>query len=355
MAKIMGKRFDRSVVRNILVRADNWVGDAVMGLPALEGLRHVFPGSSISVLAKPWVAPLFEGHPAVDKVIPFRKGEGAFANPGEVVRVVRLIRRHRFDLAVLFPNSFEAALLVYLGRVKYRLGYNTDGRGFLLSHRVIRSKEILKVHQIEYYLYLLRAMGWKAISKDPSLHVMQEYRDAAGNLLLSAGIRNGDILVGLAPGAVFGDAKRWPPERFAKIGDWAIQRWGAKIVLMGSPGEVDICNRVSRSMAHRPIDFCGRTRLGEAMGVIGQCDFFVTNDSGLMHISAALGVPTVVVFGSTDAVTTGPRGPKTRIVKHDIDCAPCLKSKCPTDHRCMLSITPEEVWAEIEKFRREPA
>lgn len=352
--KVIGnKEIDKSKVTRIMVRATNWVGDAVMTLPALEAIRENFPHSSITVLGKPWMLPLLEKHPAVDRVIILRKEGRYLTDLFEVIRVVREIRKQGFDLAVLFQNAFEAALLAYLGGAGFRLGYNTEGRGFLLSHRVIRNDEVLKVHQVEYYLSILRAMGWKAVSRDPSLYVDKKYLNDAWRIMDSNGIKKGDFLIGLSPGAIFGEAKRWPSERFARIGDWAVERWGARVVVMGSEKEMDICRGLSDFMENRPVNLCGRTSLGEAMGVISRCRFFVTNDSGLMHMAAALSVPTVAVFGSTDPVATGPRGPNTRIVKHDIECAPCLKSVCPGDFRCMLSIEPEEVWDAMEALRED--
>jgi lipopolysaccharide heptosyltransferase II len=352
--KVIGnKEIDKSKVSRIIVRATNWVGDAVMTLPALEAIRENFPHSSITVLGKPWMLPLLEKHPAVDRVIILRKKGRYLTDLFEVIRVVREIRKQGFDLAVLFQNAFEAALLAYLGGAGFRLGYNTDGRGFLLSHRVIRSDEVLKVHQVEYYLSILRAMGWKAVSRDPSLYVDKKYLNDAWRIMDSNGIKKGDFLIGLSPGAIFGEAKRWPSERFARIGDWAVERWGARVVVMGSEKEMDICRGLSGFMENRPVNLCGRTSLGEAMGVISRCRFFVTNDSGLMHMAAALSVPTVAVFGSTDPVATGPRGPNTRIVKHDIECAPCLKPSCPRDFICMLSIEPEEVWDAMEALRED--
>lgn len=352
--KVIGKqKIDKATVRRILVRATNWVGDAVMTLPALEAIRENFPGSSITVLGKLWMLPLLENHPAVDRVITLRKEGPYLADFVEMIRVIGKIRRQRFDLAILFQNAFEAALLAYLGRAGFRLGYNTDGRGFLLSHRIIRNDEVLKVHQVEYYLSILRAMDWEAGSRDPSLYVDKKYIEDARRMMDSNGIKQDDFLMGLSPGAIFGEAKRWPPERFARIGDWAAERWGAKVVVMGSQKEMDICKVLTDSMNHRPVNLCGRTSLSEAMGVISLCRFFVTNDSGLMHMAAALDVPTVAVFGSTDPVATGPRGRKTRIVKHDIECAPCLKPTCPTDFSCMMSIEPEEVWEVMDALRED--
>jgi len=168
------------------------------------------------------------------------------------------------------------------------------------------------------------------------------------SILLSKGIQQDDLLVGLSPGAIYGPAKRWPPERFATIGDWAIERWGAKVIVLGSQREQDICKSLSQTMKHTPVDVCGRTTLGEAMALIKRCHFFVTNDSGLMHVAAALGRPMVAIFGSTDPDATGPINQKAKIVKHDIECAPCLEPKCPLDFHCMLEIEPSEVWHEME-------
>jgi heptosyltransferase-2 len=319
-----------------------------MTLPALEAIGRNFPESSITVVARPWVLPLFANHPFVDDVIPFRKERRYRARLGEFFRVIRKIQRGRFDLAILFQNAFEAALLAYLGRIPLRLGYNTDGRGFLLTHGVIRDEEVLHGHQVLYYLNLLKSMGWEAPERDPSLPVDPGDLEKARDLLRFNGIGDGDILVGLCPGAIFGEAKRWPPERFAIIGDWAALRWGATILVMGSRGEMEICRSLCSAMTQRSLNLCGRTSLGEVMGVIKACRFFVSNDSGLMHVASALGVPTVAIFGSTDPIATGPRGPSTRIVTHDVSCAPCLRRECPTDYRCLLSIDPEEVWEEME-------
>ena len=344
---------EKAQVQRILIRATNWVGDAIMTLPALEAVRENFPTSHITVLAKPWVAPLFENHPAINRVLVFDKGNGAKAGFVEMLRVSRLIRKERFDLAILFQNAFEAALVAFLGRVKLRIGYKTDGRGFMLTHGVSRTEKVLRIHQVGYYCEILRAMGWPAEDRDPVLYIDSEVREQAAGILKSNGIDSLDVIVGLSPGAVFGSAKRWPPDRFAEIGDRAAERWGARIVVFGSGGERAIGDRVRAAMKHEALNLCGKTSLRVAMGAMSLCRFFVTNDSGLMHMASALGLPTVAVFGSTDHVATGPRGPKTRIVRCAASCAPCLKQECPTDHRCMLDITPEMVWETMEALRRD--
>ncbi len=349
---MMTKPLDKSNANNILIRATNWVGDAVMTLPALEAVRENFPSASITVLARPWVATVFENHPAVTHVLVYNKHENLKKNISEFFHVAGAIREKRYDLAILFQNAFEAALLTYMGGVKQRLGFDSDGRGFLLTHAIKRSPEIFAVHQVEYYLSILKAAGLTAESRNPVLYLSEKDMDKAEHLLQSEGIAKNDFILGISPGAIFGNAKRWPFERFAEISDRASERWGAKVIILGSGKEKDIGKNISVIMRNKAVDFCGTTSLGEAMGLVAKCGLFVTNDSGLMHVSAALGVPTLAIFGSTDHVATGPRGSKTRIIRHDIDCSPCLKPECPTDFKCMLSIEPEEVWCEMEKFRQ---
>jgi heptosyltransferase-2 len=324
-----------------------------MCMPALDALRLNFPEAHIAVLARPWVTALFENHPAADQVIPYTRGPGIFSDLDEIIRVIRLIRSLEFDLAVLFQNAFEAALIAYLGGVPLRLGYNTDARRLLLSHAVIRDEEILKKHQVEYYLAILRAVGWEAPIRDPYLHVGRKENGAIRERLKSHGITEEDFLVGLSPGAIFGPAKRWPVERFAAVGNRSCERWGAKVVLIGSEKDNATCLDLSRAMKHEVLNLCGKTSLNEAIALIGRCRLFVSNDSGLMHVGAALGVPTVAVFGSTDPVATGPRGRWVRMVRHDLDCAPCLKPECRIGYRCLLSVETEEVWEVMERLRAE--
>jgi heptosyltransferase-2 len=322
-----------------------------MTMPALEAVRANFPDATITVLARPWVIPLLENHPAVNRVIPYSRGNGFKEDFLEIIRVVRQIRTEDFDLTILFQNAFEAALLTFLGGIKNRVGYNTDGRGFLLSHGVRRREDIMKGHQVEYYLAILKGMDWEAESKDPTLFVDPKEIESMSALLLTYGIDEGDFVVALSPGAIYGPAKRWPVERFARIGDWASEKWGAKVLIMGSAGEKDICEGVSKAMKRPSFDLSGMTSLAGAMALIKRCGFFVTNDSGLMHVAAALHVPLVAIFGSTDPIATGPRSPNAKIVQHETECAPCLKPECPEDYRCMLSITPEEVWEKMERLR----
>jgi heptosyltransferase-2 len=315
-----------------------------MTLPALEALAGIFPHGSLAVLARPYVLPLFRSHRAVHRVLEFPKGAGFPGDAAGLLRTAGQIRKGRFELAVLLPNAFRAALVTWLGGVRFRLGYATDARGFLLTHPVHREKAAQTVHQTEGYLMLLRSVGWRAENGFPRLEVSAGDRIAAEGILRKCGISGRGMLVALSPGAEYGPAKRWPAERFARIGDWAAERWGAKTIALGSGNDASVCAEMIRSMKYPSVNLCGATSLNEAVGLISMARFFVTNDSGLMHVASALGVPTVAVFGSTDPAATGPLGPGTRVIRNPVPCAPCLQRECGGDFACMLAVTPEAVW-----------
>ena len=342
---------DKSTIKKILVRTTNWVGDVVMTLPALEAVGKCFPDCHVSVLAKPWVAPLFDGHPVVNDVIIHNVKKDFFSRISDIFRLSSHIKKHRFDLAILFQNAFEAALIAKMAGIKHITGYNTDCRGFLLTDHAPMKFDLKKDHQVGYYLDILKHLGCESEKSDPQLYVSEEKMKKADELLESLGIKKNDILLGLSPGAIFGPAKRWPPDRFASIGDMAVEKWNAKVIVLGSNKELEICNKVSDQMINKPFNLCGMTGLGEAMGIIKRCNFFVTNDSGLMHVAGALKVPLVAIFGSTNPYATGPRGSEAIVIQHKTDCSPCLKPVCPTDFRCMLDISPEEVWEAFNNLR----
>jgi heptosyltransferase II len=331
----------------ILVRATNWIGDVVMTLPALEALRERYPENRLVVLARPWVREILASHPAVDGVIDLARGRGRVRDLAELWLAVGRVRRSGFGMAVLFQNAFEAALITRLAGVPVRVGYDTDGRRLLLTHPLPRKSAPRGVHQTNHYLSLVRALGWRGEPGEPSLHAAAEEREAAALLLEREGVRPGRRIVGLAPGAAFGPAKRWPPERFAAAADRAAGAWDADVVILGSAGDRESCRAVASAMHRRPLDFCGRTGLGRAVALIASCDLFLTNDSGLMHVASALDVPTVAVFGSTDAAATGPMGSRSRVVRNPVSCAPCLRKVCPEDYRCLTGVSVDDVWREM--------
>ncbi|MBW2036474.1 MAG: lipopolysaccharide heptosyltransferase II [Deltaproteobacteria bacterium] len=341
---VVSRRVDSGAIRRILLRSTNWVGDAVLTTPAIRGVRKNFPDADIAILAKPGVAPIFYSNPHVDHVIVYDSA-GRHAGWLGKVRLARQLRRHKFDLVILFQNAFEAALLAYLAGIPNRVGYGTDCRGIFLTHSIRVKPWHKQVHEIDYYLGILQGAGLSPDGRDLTLVVSEQDRQSAKAILTSHNISAGDRLLGLSPGSTYGSAKRWFPERFAAVGDRLYESHGLHIIIIGSPGEEAVGRRVSESMKHESVNLCGKTSLGEAMALIERCRLFITNDSGLMHVAAAIGIPLVAIFGSTNPVTTGPSSQRSCIVRVPVPCSPCLKPECPVDHRCMKEITVEMVYA----------
>jgi len=329
----------------LLVRAVNWLGDAVLTTPALGAVRSAFPGTRISVAAKPPVAELFLNHPDVDEILVYDKG-GRHKGASGMLLMAGELRRKRFDAAILFQNAFDAALLAFLAGIPDRQGFATDGRRLLLSRSVPVTPEVLRLHHAEYYLRLVEELGVpRPAVPRMLLRVSEEERDSMRTRLASLGIPEGGRILGVNPGATYGSAKRWYPDRFASVADTLSGEWGASVVLMGSVPEMPLSTEIEGAMKRRPVNLSGKTTVRELMALLSLCSFLVTNDSGPMHIGAALGVPLAAVFGPTDWRTTSPWTPKAKVVRVDVDCSPCMKRECDRGHECMLGVTAEMVVA----------
>jgi lipopolysaccharide heptosyltransferase II/tetraacyldisaccharide 4'-kinase len=322
-------------IRRILLRAPNWVGDAVMGLPVLTGLTHLFPGAQITVLAAPRVAPLYDNQPGVAEVIAYPAGR-------EKWRTL-LGLRNKFDLALALPNSFESALGLWLTRTTHRLGYAANGRSPLLTTALKGRKRLQGLHQVFYYLGLLEALGPVRSFSPPRLRLSEAERVEGKSFLMSAGLDPDRTWVGLAPGAAYGPAKRWPAERFAAVGDILQQELQAGLVLLGGPTDQEAANLVQRCGRGHFLNLAGKTTLSQALAVLSNLQVLITNDSGLMHVAAALGVPVVAIFGSTDPVATRPYTNRATIIHHPMPCGPCLERTCAQDYACLTEITVNEV------------
>ncbi len=245
-------------------------------------------------------------------------------------------------MALLFPNSFESALTVFAAGIPERVGYATDGRGFLLTQRAARPGE--KRHQVAYYLDLIRSVF--GVVEEPTTEIVasEEERSAARRLLESESLDPHAGLLVLNPGAAFGSAKRWHEDRFAQAADQIAEEFQLQTVVVGSASETPIADRIRSRMRHPAVALTGRTDLETLLGVLSLASLIITNDSGPMHMAAALGIPTVAVFGSTDSEVTRPVGPRTRVVRHEVSCSPCLLRECPIDHRCMEAVTVDDVF-----------
>lgn len=332
----------QETISNILVRSTNWIGDAVMTTPALRAIRESFPGARVTVLANSLVAPLFTVHGAVDDVIIYDR-RGTHAGLGGKLRLARELKARRFDLAILLQNAIDAALIAWLGRIPRRMGYKTDGRGLFLTHGVPLDEKTRQLHHVEYYLTMLSRFGIDTGDRSLNLATTPSEDASMAEYLRGHGIEKGDFLLGINPGATYGAAKRWYPERFALVAETLASRWGGKVVITGGGGEREIADEIERALRGRCLNLAGRTTVRSLMAVIKRCNFFVTNDSGPMHIAAAFDVPLVAIFGSTDNATTSPFSDRTSIVRSDVDCAPCLLRECPTDHSCMTGVLVEDV------------
>lgn len=336
-------------VRRLLVRGPNWIGDAVMCEPALRAVRGLFPEAEVTLLVKPTIAELLARHPAVDHTLVYEDRRKHAGLAGKWALAEEL-RRRRFDLAILFQNAFEAALIAFLAGIARRYGYATDGRGWLLTDPIERGPRAVSKHQVQYYLDLLRPLGADGSATFPRLFLSEQEEREMAVKLAERGVGAGDLVIGLNPGSTYGGAKRWLPDRFAE----SVQRVAddqhrlgqqARVVVVGAKGEEALARNIAERLRLPAVVLAGQTTVRELMAVTKRCDLFLTNDTGPMHIAAAFGVPVVAVFGPTDHRTTSPVGERYAIVRQPVDCAPCLLRECPIDHRCMTRVTVDEVHA----------
>lgn len=324
--------------RKILIRGPNWVGDAVLAIPAIKAVRARYPESEITMLVRPWVSGLFTSAPFVDRV--WSEPRPAAIAPW--MRIAREMRARRFDMAVLLPNSFESALMTFLGRIPQRLGYATDGRTWLLTDAVEPNDQ--ERHQVFYYLDLVKAISATVDQPSIAIEATAGEKQNARKLLAAEGIAPDLGFLVLNPGAAYGSAKRWYEDRFAEVADALAQKLGLGIALVGSEGERRFAEQIRLRLRSRSAVLSGKTSLETLIGVLAESSLMLTNDSGPMHIAAALGTPTVAVFGSTDERVTSPFGPRTRVVKQPVACSPCLLRECPIDHRCMKNVSVDHVY-----------
>ncbi len=315
-----------------------------MSLPALRAVRARFPDAHITLLARPWVAEVYHRESFADRTELYAAGRG----PRDLSvrwQQARRLGRERFDAALLLPNSFESAAFTWLAGIPRRIGYARDSRSLLLTDAVqVPDRSTIPRFEAYYYLELLRRLGW--IETLPSdvvirLEKMNEAGEVGRGRFTELGLK-GDV-VGVSPGAAFGGAKRWLPERFA---DTAVRIASGPVALFGSGSERELCETVAdliRKAGVQVHNFAGETTLREFIEFAAACRVFLTNDSGSMHVASAAGVPTVAVFGATDHLATGPTGDLARVVREPVDCSPCLLRECPIDHRCMTRVTAERV------------
>ncbi len=333
-------------MRKLLVRATNWIGDAVMSIPALREIRRVHDGWRVTILARPWVAELYAGEPFCDEVVLYRSDAEHRGVLGRE-RLARDLRGRGFDRAILLQNAFDAAWIAWRAGIPERIGYDRDGRGLLLTDRIARpaSGEI-PAHQRFYYLELLLRAGLiQRIPDDTQarLEGLSDRRQRGAAQWARRGLPRGPW-IGVSPGAAFGSAKRWIPERFAEAARVLASEAGSHVAVFGSRSEAPLATQVARRAGGRSTSLAGKTTLSEYLDLASTCSLYLTNDSGSMHVAAALGVPTVAVFGATDSEATGPAAPWATIVREPVECSPCLLRECTVEgHPCMTGVPAERV------------
>jgi heptosyltransferase II len=330
----------------MLIRATNWIGDAIMALPALRAVRGRFPEAKIAILARSHVADLYRGQKVCDELIAYDP-KGAHAGLRGRERLAQELRGQNFDLALLLQNAFDAAWLAWRAGIPQRIGYARDGRGLLLTKKVpVPKRGEIPPHEQFYYLELLRRAGWINSLPQEScvkLHVLQEHARRAEQILISAGARKSVPRIAIGAGASYGSAKCWPPDRFADFANRFRLHTDAEVIFFGTAAEQQVSDAIAAGINAPSINLVGKTTAADLPALLSRCQLFVGNDSGAMHVAAAVGLPVVAIFGPTDPDGTAPVTPRCTIVQEKPYCSPCFLRRCPIDHRCMTRVKPEAV------------
>ncbi len=331
----------------IVVRGTNWIGDAVMQIPALHELRRIFPAAHIALHTRSWAKGIFQDADFIDEILTIEKGESKVK---DVLAQSKILKEKNFDLSILFPNSFESALIAKLGKIPVRFGYAKDARAFLLTDTVPIPVWKNDRHEVFYYLNLIaevekRIVGTETISTNNphfDLKISGKRKMRAQEILAENGVDLTKQTIALGVGSTNSRAKRWQAESYAKLNDKLQTESNANVILVGAKDELDISNEVFEKSKRKPIILTGKTDLAEVAAILSAVDLLVSNDMGLAHIASAIGIKTLVIFGPTNPKTTRPWN--AEILYKAVECAPCMLRDCPIDHRCLTRISAEEVF-----------
>ncbi len=332
-------------LNRIFVRMPNWLGDAVMATAFVRMLRRTYPKAFIALGGRPKVEDLFENNPDINAFIPIEDhGLGLLSG------AMRL-RKHKFDVGFVLPNSFRVALQMRLAGIPKRVGYGRDGRNFLLTDLVEATPEVLELHMVDYYAHLLDT--FTNLEAQPRELVLEPGTEAIAEAeaIIRSEKLDSRMIVGLCPGAAFGTAKRWLPENFARVAEYVAEKYDAVPVITGAPNEQDVMHEVARLAQCETVVLDQGHSLQTIIALMGQFALFVTNDCGAMHLAAARGVPIVAIFGPTIHENTSPYTPYARLLRaKGVDCEdnPCMRRHCPNSHLCMKSVTPEMAFGAID-------
>ena len=332
-----------------LVVAPTWIGDTAMSAPFFSSLRRARPGARVMAAAGPWTSGLLRSFPWIDRVLSLDAGKWS-----SFFSLRRMLRNESVDYAWILPNSFRAALMAKWIGARRQVGYGSDSRGWLLSNRVALPRDV--PHLVDRYLYLLQAEGHQTRVRVDDYFIGPEAQQFAENLLITHHARKNAPLVGVHPGAFFGESKTWPLEYFKRLIHRLVDREGAQVFILGGPDELALTGQLDQMSGGRAVNLAGTDTLETLPALLSRLDVFISGDTGPLHVAALAGTATIALFGSTDYRRTAPRGPRNRTIHKDLDCSPCFARKCPLrHHECMRQITPEEVASEvIELLNKKP-
>jgi len=340
--------------QNILVRMPNWIGDLIMATPVLTDLRKAFPQASITAMCRTPLCELLKKDEAIDELFCFTKPSNEFLRRQELRDIISKIEAGKYDLGILLPNSFSSAWWFWLGKVKRRIGYSAHFRKILLTDPLSFPQNRKKQHLVNTYKQLLAPLGIPLSKTAPRLYVERNEVEESKELLYQRGYRKGQVLIGINPGAAYGSAKCWPPDRFRALAMKLLDETDASIVFFGDSSTASLVKEICQGLPERVINLAGVTSLRELACIIKDCSVLVTNDSGPMHIGAAFGTPLVALFGSTDETVTGPYDREKSVIHKQVKCSPCFKRVCPIDFRCMNQIGVDEVAECVHDRLRNP-
>ncbi len=341
-------------INSIVVRGTNWIGDAVMTIPALRELRRIFPNAEIFLHTRSWAKGIFQDAEFIDEILAFENSSSKFKTVNEQAKS---LKQYNFDLAVLFPNSFESAFTAKLAKIPRRFGYAKEGRSFLLTDSVEIPVWKNEKHESFYYLNLIAEIeksffGTETVLQNDlkvDLKVSEERKIEARKILEVNGVDHSKKTIALGVGSTNSRAKRWQTESYAELNDRLQKDFGANVILVGANEESDVSNKVFEKSKSKPIILTGKTSLSEAVAILSEIDLLISNDMGLAHIAPAVGTKTLVIFGPTNPLTTQPLGSEI-IRREDVECSPCMLRDCPIDHRCMKWISVRDVFEKAEEI-----
>lgn len=325
----------------------NWLGDAVMGTPVLEDIRYHFPDAHLTVLCHQGIKNLLESNPFIDEFITFSREKKGDAE--EKKKVFDSLSRDHFDIGILLTRSFSSAWWFWRGKVKRRIGFGDHCRRLLLTDSLKIPPNEEKEHLVITYKRLLAPLGIGISNTKPRLYSSEKEQQEARSLLQSFGIEPHHLLIGINPGAAFGSAKCWLPERFQELTSRLLELPDARVVYFGDNIGKPLVDEICKPFSEKVVNVAGKTSLGTFTALLTKVSCLVTNDSGPMHVAAALNTPLVAIFGSTNEIKTGPYDTGLVIHKH-VACSPCYRRTCPIDFRCMKSITVDDVWSAIQRL-----